>query len=158
MLVGNHDSLMNTISDRLLRHSQYQVSSVLANPGTAIVAIRRHPVDIVLIDVDSTSPRWPWDQSLLRELMDVASVILLSAIIEDHTLSWALDSGISGLLLKSELSEEIIPAIQEVLTGGSWFPKDAHERIVVDANGTRLAEPDLYPGVSCDPPKRLQLE
>lgn len=146
LLVGNHGPLMDSISARLAWQSSFCVSGILATPEAAVAVVRREPVDLVLFDIDSTVAEWPWDSGLLRELFALANVILLSAIIEDRALAWALDAGVSGLLLKRELSEEIVPAIQEVLAGGSWFSEDVRERIVVDANGARLEAPSVDQG------------
>ena len=139
LLVGSHEPLMDSIAERLRSEAGLSGVATVATPAEALDAVRKHRPEIALIDVDMAEADCLRHARLLGTVQPDIRTIFLGSAVEDRFIEQALTLGASGFLLKRELTDTIVGAIHEVLTGGACFPKEVCSRIVVDSSGARLA-------------------
>jgi DNA-binding NarL/FixJ family response regulator len=105
----------------------------------AVEAARLHRPDVALLDI-----RMPVLDGLsaaaeVRSVVPRTAVIMLTTFGEDEYIAGALDSGVSGFLLKSGDPYELMAAVRAVHDGASYLsPKVAH-RVIQQISGGRLA-------------------
>jgi DNA-binding NarL/FixJ family response regulator len=105
----------------------------------AVEAARLHRPDVALLDI-----RMPVLDGLsaaaeVRSVVPQTAVIMLTTFGEDEYIAGALDSGVSGFLLKSGDPYELMAAVRAVHDGASYLsPKVAH-RVIQQISGGRLA-------------------
>jgi DNA-binding NarL/FixJ family response regulator len=105
----------------------------------AVEAAREHRPDVALLDI-----RMPVLDGLsaaaeLRSVVPRTAVIMLTTFGEDEYIAGALDSGVSGFLLKSGDPYDLMAAVRAVHDGASYLsPKVAH-RVIQQISGGRLA-------------------
>lgn len=103
-----------------------------------IVQLARSTVfDVVLLDI--TMP----GRNGLEALRDIksekpeAGVLMLSIHPEDQYAIRALRSGASGYLTKESAPEELVRAIEKIVTGGRYVTESLAERLADEVGGTR---------------------
>lgn len=95
----------------------------------ALLALRQHASDIVLLDV--SMPGAPFTDSLrrLREEHPTVRVLVLSAHPEDQWAVRALRGGAAGYLTKDHSPEQLLDAIRRVHRGGRYVSPALAERL-----------------------------
>ena len=95
----------------------------------ALVALRHHVADVVLLDV--SMPGSPFMETLrrLRESHPTVRILVLSAHPEDQWAVRALRGGASGYLTKDHSPEQLLDAIRRVHRGGRYVSPTLAERL-----------------------------
>ncbi len=108
------------------------VSILTTDPGIAVVAeaddghaaldaARRHPLDLVLLDI--RMPRLDGLATLghLRRELPELPVAMLTTFADEEYIAEAVGLGAMGFLLKSDAPRELITAVRAVADGGAAF-------------------------------------
>ena len=95
----------------------------------ALIALRQHVADVVLLDV--SMPGSPFMETLrrLRESHPTVRILVLSAHPEDQWAVRALRGGASGYLTKDHSPEQLLDAIRRVHRGGRYVSPTLAERL-----------------------------
>ena len=95
----------------------------------ALIALRQHIVDVVLLDV--SMPGSPFTETLrrLREEHPTVRILVLSAHPEDQWAVRALRAGASGYLTKDHCPDQLLDAIRRVHRGGRYVSATLAERL-----------------------------
>lgn len=95
----------------------------------ALIALRQHVADVVLLDV--SMPGSPFTETLrrLREEHPTVRVLVLSAHPEDQWAVRALRGGASGYLTKDHSPEQLLDAVRRVHRGGRYVSPALAERL-----------------------------
>lgn len=116
-----------------------EVVAEAADGRAAVEAARAHRPDVVLLDI-----RMPVLDGLaaageLGRVVPDAAVIMLTTFSEDAYIAEALESGVSGFLLKTGDPYELMAAIRAAHDGASYLsPKVAH-RVIQQLGGGRMS-------------------
>ena len=105
------------------------VTAEAPSGSDALLALRDHIADVVLLDV--SMPGWPFTETLrrLREEHPTVRVLVLSAHPEDQWAVRALRGGASGYLTKDHSPEQLLDAIRRVHRGGRYVSPTLAERL-----------------------------
>ncbi|HEY7237475.1 MAG TPA: response regulator transcription factor [Gemmatimonadaceae bacterium] len=95
----------------------------------ALIALREHVADVILLDV--SMPGSPFTETLrrLREAHPTVRILVLSAHPEDQWAVRALRGGASGYLTKDHSPEQLLDAIRRVHRGGRYVSPTLAERL-----------------------------
>jgi DNA-binding NarL/FixJ family response regulator len=114
---------------------------VIAEAGdgrAAVEAARAHGPDVALLDIRMPVLDGLSAASELRTVVPETAVIMLTTFSEDEYIAGALESGVSGFLLKSGDPYELMAAVRAVHDGASFLsPKVAH-RVIRQISGERM--------------------
>ncbi len=128
------------LADRLAEEQDMQVVGTVENADAALAeAIRQEP-DIILMDIDMPGLSCFHSARTIQRLCSKTCIIFLSAFFHDRYIEQALAVEAAGYLTKSEPPESVIAAIRAAAAGKSYFSPEVRARIVVDSDGTRLAQ------------------
>lgn len=138
LLVGHHHPLMGYMASLLDGNRAFRVREVLPSMEFLPEALRASSRTIVLMDVDLATPDWVACSWRWLKRFSGVILILVSGSIDDRLVSEAFQAGAEGLLDKYSLADTLLPALTEVLAGGSCFPGDVYGRVEIGADGPRL--------------------
>ena len=105
------------------------VTAEAASGDAALLSLREHVADVVLLDV--SMPGSPFTETLrrLREEHPTVRVLVLSAHPEDQWAVRALRGGASGYLTKDHCPDQLLDAIRRVHRGGRYVSPTLAERL-----------------------------
>lgn len=132
LIADDHNLIRESLSEVLNRCSSIEVVATARDGGEAAELAYRHKPDVALLDVEM-----PGMSSFLaagRILADNpdTKVIFISAYDYDIYISQALDAQARGYLLKDETKENLIEAVQCVVSGRTFFSSHVQSRLVID--------------------------
>jgi DNA-binding NarL/FixJ family response regulator len=105
------------------------VTAEAPSGDAALVALRQHVADVVLLDVSMPGTPFTETLRLLREEHPTVRVLVLSAHPEDQWAIRALRGGASGYLTKDHSPEQLLDAIRRVHRGGRYVSPMLAERL-----------------------------
>jgi two-component system invasion response regulator UvrY len=117
------------------------VTAEATNGDAALVALRQHPADVVLLDV--SMPGSPFTETLrrLREEHPSVRILVLSAHPEDQWAVRALRGGASGYLTKDHSPEQLLDAIRRVYRGGRYVSPTLADRLAAQLGQNFIGAP-----------------
>jgi DNA-binding NarL/FixJ family response regulator len=135
LLVDDHSLVRDGVEAILRLEKDMQDIGHAASCAEALVAVRKSPPDIILLD-----RRMPEGDgfNLLTELPKLSPatrIIMMTASATPHEITQARELGVSGYLSKSVRRLELISAIRRVLAGGTCFEQQT--------SATNAADPHL---------------
>jgi DNA-binding NarL/FixJ family response regulator len=121
--------------------ADFDIVSEATDGAQALVAVRSHRPDLVLMDV-----RMPVLDGLtatreLRADPDPCSVLILTTFDDDDVLWGAIHAGASGFVLKDSSASDLISAIRTTAAGGSWLDPRVTPRLLTRLRDSPPAEP-----------------
>jgi DNA-binding NarL/FixJ family response regulator len=124
----DHPIFLEALGSVLGRENDFNVVALCANGETALLAVREHQPDILLVDY-----RMPVMKGLevLREIRKeqlAVRVVLLAALLEDYQVEEAVKLGVAGIFLKDMGSQLLIQCIRTVHAGGHWLERNTAGR------------------------------
>lgn len=141
VLADDHQMLREGL--RRLLASEFDIE-VVAEAGTGnevLEALRRHPVDVVVLDL--SMPGVPGMDLIKRIRADFPSVkvLVLTMHTSDQFAVRAFRSGASGFLTKDGAADQLVHAIRKIAAGGAYVPPELAERMAVGLNDLQDAPP-----------------
>jgi DNA-binding NarL/FixJ family response regulator len=104
-----------------------------ADGSAALVAVRRHAPDLVLMDVRMPGVDGPEATRRLRATARTPPVLALTTFDDDDVLWSALNAGADGFVLKDSPAETLVEAVRAVAGGGSWIDQRVLPRVLARA-------------------------
>ncbi|MGH7512878.1 MAG: response regulator transcription factor [Gemmatimonadales bacterium] len=130
VLADDHPIVLDGLENLFRLERDFQVVARCVNGEEALVAVRRHHPDVLILDI-----RMPRKDGLavLRELQHEklsTKVVLLAAVLEEEEVLEALRLGVRGMVLKELAPQMVIQCARKVHAGGQWLEKHAFGRAV----------------------------
>jgi DNA-binding NarL/FixJ family response regulator len=140
LIVDDHPIVRAGLVTLLGKESGFRLAGGVDGAEAALAFLKRHPVDIVLLDL-----RMPKTSGLdvipgLLALEHAPKVLILSSFDYEEEIYRAAKAGASGYLLKDSTRNQIVEAIRSVAKGHLHFPKSIADRIT-----ERESRPGLSP-------------
>jgi DNA-binding NarL/FixJ family response regulator len=127
VLADDHLDVLDEI--RHLLASDFDVLRTVAEGHALIQAVAELSPDAVVSDIQM--PGLDGIEAggrILRQGLCTA-VVVLTVYNEPHLVRKALQAGIRGYVLKVDAGEELIPAVNAVLAGGSYLSRSVSEKL-----------------------------
>lgn len=83
--------------------------------------------DLILTDLAMPGANWHDALQKIHQSLPDVPIMILSAVFEKEIIKKSIDIGVSGYLSKSTAHKEIVQAIDIVLSGGIFIPKELLE-------------------------------
>lgn len=139
LIADDHALVRDMLSARLSIEPDLQVIASVSNASDAVaVAVRTRP-DLILMDVDMPGLTCFEAIRNIKVRCPNTRVLFLSGFANDRYIDQALAVQASGYMTKEESPEAIIRAIRTVIGGAVYFSPEIQARLVIDAQGIRLA-------------------
>jgi len=130
LIVDDHPIVRAGHATLLGKESEFRLAGGVDSAEAALAFIKRHQVDIILLDL-----RMPKTSGLdlmpsLLALEHAPKVLILSSFDYEEEIYRAAKAGARGYLLKDSTRSQIVGAIRSVAKGQLHFPKGIAERIM----------------------------
>jgi len=115
-LVIDDDPSPRQLLERLIRRAGYSVTAV----GTDFAAVRAmatHRFDVAIVDMEMPGKDGPATIEALREYDPDLRVLVVSGHDDRRRVLAALEAGADGYIVKDEVVEALLPALQSVRAG-----------------------------------------
>ncbi len=106
-----------------------------ASVREALAALEKNEVDIVLLDYDLGEEHGISFQKEAAKRGFKGKVLMVTAGMSDQEIVGALESGVSGIFLKSSTPTQLIEAIYKVIRGEPWLDPKAMKAVISAATG-----------------------
>jgi len=138
LLVGRHGPLMGYLARLLESDRAFCVREIVPSLELARQAVASAGPAVVILDLDAMGSDWVKRVHAETSRPDAPIVVLISGCVSDTLIAAAFQAGADGVVDKCALRERLLPALHEVLSGGSCFPGDVYGRVEIGPDGPRL--------------------
>lgn len=141
LLLADDHALVRQGLKAFLERQGFQVACEASNGQEALHMAAKARPDVAILDITMPLLNGIDAARELKKSSSKAKVILLTKHDEDHYVTEALRAGVSGYVLKSQVANDLVHAIQEVCRG-SVYLSPSISRAVVGAYLSKSDFPD----------------
>jgi len=121
LLVDDHPLVRDGLRARLEAMPQFEVVAEAGGAAEALEQAARHPVDLVLMDINMRGTNGIEATALFRQAFPRIAVLILSMHDKLEYVSQAIQAGARGYVLKDAPGKDIVVAIETVMSGGIYY-------------------------------------
>jgi DNA-binding NarL/FixJ family response regulator len=118
LLVDDFPPILEKLSQML--RFEFDIVGLANNGAAAVDAVKRLHPELVVMDISMPVMDGLQATREIRKLNLAGSIVILSALNDQAFVSNAFDSGCRGYVLKSRIGSDLVPALREVLAGGTF--------------------------------------
>ena len=125
LVADDHELFLKGL-ELLLKTNYAGAEIVLTHNYTEIFEIleRQKKFDLILTDLAMPGDVWSNAIKKIHDKIPETPIIILSAVFDREIVQKTIELGVSGYLSKTSSHDEIINALQLVLSGGAWLPQE----------------------------------
>lgn len=144
IITDDHPLVLNGLYHLLQEHKDFEVLDRCSSGADALVAVRRHRPDILILDLMMPLMDGLQVARELHRTGDMPHVVLLTAQLHEDQLIEALHLGVRGFILKEMATKFLVECLRRVHAGGQWLEKDSASRAMAklvrrEAKGREIA-------------------
>nr|WP_315261065.1 response regulator transcription factor [uncultured Duganella sp.] len=121
LLVDDHPLVRDGLRARLEAMPQFDVVAEAGGAAEALEQAARHPVDLVLMDINMRGTNGIEATALFKQAFPHIAVLILSMHDKLEYVSQAIQAGARGYVLKDAPGKDIVVAIETVMSGGIYY-------------------------------------
>ncbi|MYN27297.1 response regulator [Duganella levis] len=121
LLVDDHPLVRDGLRARLEAMPQFEVVAEAGGAAEALEQASRHPVDLVLMDINMRGANGIEATALFKQAFPQIAVLILSMHDKLEYVSQAIQAGARGYVLKDAPGKDIVVAIETVMSGGIYY-------------------------------------
>jgi DNA-binding NarL/FixJ family response regulator len=141
LIADDHPLIRRGLRDLLEAEGNMRVAAEASNAAEVLEKVRKEPFDIVIMDI--TMPGRTGLDALrdLKKEFPKLPVLMLSIHPEDQYAIRAIKAGAAGYLTKESAPEELVNAIEKVISGGRYVSTHLAQRMAEELGGLAGREP-----------------
>lgn len=143
LIVDDHPLLREALALTIADQPEMQVCQEAKNEEEALIAVREHEPDLVLIDISLEDGNGIELVKRIKEERPLTRMLVISAYPEALYGERALRAGAMGFVSKQEPKETILAAIRNVMSGRRYVSPELAQRLIGQALGQRRSETTL---------------
>ncbi|MCZ9550390.1 fimbria biosynthesis transcriptional regulator FimZ [Enterobacter hormaechei] len=124
IIMDEHPIVRMSIEVLLQKNKNIQVKLKSGDSHEVLDCIRNHPIDLVILDIETTGTDGFVLLKRIRNLNKDIKVLFLSSKSEAFYAGRAIRAGANGFVSKQKDLGEIYNAVEMILTGYSFFPSE----------------------------------
>jgi DNA-binding NarL/FixJ family response regulator len=121
LLVDDHPLVRDGLRARLEAMPHFEVVAEAGGAAEALEQAARHPVDLVLMDINMRGANGIEATALFKQAFPQIAVLILSMHDKLEYVSQAIQAGARGYVLKDAPGKDIVVAIETVMSGGIYY-------------------------------------
>lgn len=121
LVVDDREMIRTQLSQFLGDYPEFRVVGVAGDGAEAVARAAELAPDLVLMDVSMPGMDGIEATRLITERLPRVKVVMLTLYTSAENCERALRAGAAGYLLKDNVVEEVVDAINAVMTGGTFF-------------------------------------
>jgi DNA-binding NarL/FixJ family response regulator len=117
VLADDHRIILEGLEQLFRREEDFQVLATATNGEDALVAVRTHKPDVLVLDIQMPRGDGLWVLKQIHAEKIPTRVILLTATLDEDGVLDAMQSGVSGLVLKESAAVGLVQTVRRVHRG-----------------------------------------
>lgn len=117
VLADDHRIILEGLEQLFRREKDFDVVTTATNGEDALKAVREHRPDILVLDVNMPKGNGLWVLKQIHSEKLQTRVVLLTATVDDDDVLEAMQSGVSGLVLKEAAAVNLVDTVRKVQRG-----------------------------------------
>ena len=114
---------------RVMLAPQHDVVAITDDLPACLAVAKEHQPEVALLDISMPRASGFMVAGLLLQLLPAAKIIFVTQHSSPAYINAAREAGASGYVLKHKISEDLEPALEEVLNGGEYISPSLRTRI-----------------------------
>lgn len=130
LIVEDHPIFSDGLQDILAAEASISLANKLSDGNEVLPFLAKNQIDLILLDINLPGID---GLSLLKAIKNKhpkTSILILTQYDKAAFIQNAIESGADGYLLKNLARDEVISAVSKVLSGESYFAKEAMDSLV----------------------------
>lgn len=120
LLADDHEATLEWV--RIVLNSEFDIVRAVRNGRDAVAEVRRLDPDVLVVDI--SMPILDGLQAIYELGIDCRTKVVVLTLHSDHDfLEAAFAAGASAYVVKSDLNNDLVPAIREALEGRRFISK-----------------------------------
>lgn len=132
ILVDDHRIFRESLKKLLESEKKVVVIAEASNGIQFLEVIENVKPDLVLMDLAMPQMDGIEACQIILKKQPELKILALSSYGEEKHYFKLLEAGVKGFVLKSSGIKELLNAMDEIMTGGSWFSKDLLQKVIVN--------------------------
>lgn len=124
LLADDHQSMIDGLRSVLVQEKDIEIVAEANNGIEVLNRLEKIEVNVVVLDIGMPEMNGHHTLVKIREKFDETKVLILSLHKDEKNIRKVLNEGISGYVIKDRGTNEIILAIKEIASGGTYFDKE----------------------------------
>ncbi len=121
LIVDDHALFRESVGRLLAQEADFSISSVCGTLAEAESVLGQTAVDVVLLDYDLGNALGTELIATIHHQFSHVKVLMLTGGVSAAVVRSSLQAGIAGVLLKHCSPEQLLEAIRQVASGGTWW-------------------------------------
>ena len=121
LLVDDHDIVRKSIRTLLRDHPEWEIVGEAANGADGVARARELKPALVLLDINMPVMTGLEALRQIAQLEPAPRVLMFTIVQEEEMLQAAREAGAHGYVVKSRASRDLVPAVEELLSGGTFW-------------------------------------
>ena len=121
LIVDDHALFRESVGRLLAQEADFTISSVCGTLAEAESVLGQTAVDVVLLDYDLGNALGTELIATIQQQFSHVKVLMLTGGVSAAVVRSSLQAGIAGVLLKHCSPEQLLQAIRQVASGGTWW-------------------------------------
>jgi two-component system, NarL family, invasion response regulator UvrY len=107
----------------------------------AVEYVKNNELDILILDISMPGMDGLETLKVVKEAKPDLPVLILSAYSEDQYAMHVLKAGANGYLMKTSATDELVDAVEKIISGGKYLSPGVADRLVNELSGAENKEP-----------------
>jgi DNA-binding NarL/FixJ family response regulator len=117
VLADDHRIILEGLEQLFRREKDFEVIATATNGEDALAAVRTNRPDVLVLDINMPKGNGLWVLKSVHTEKLKTRVVLLTATLDDDEVLEAMQSGVSGLVLKEAAAVNLVDTVRKVQRG-----------------------------------------
>jgi two-component system nitrate/nitrite response regulator NarL len=133
-IVDDHQLVIDGLQSLLCNEDKYQIVGHSNKPLEVLKRLEENPADILLTDINMPEMSGVELTRLVKKRFPSIKIIALSMFGDKQVIREMIDAGVSGYILKNTGKQELLEALNRILSGHTYFSEEVTLELMKNLN------------------------
>ena len=138
ILADDHKIVRDGISAMLEDEPQYQIIGEAGNGREALELCKNNEVDVIIMDLNMPEVSGLEAIEQIKKEYPKIKILALTMLNQNEAIKNTVSAGVNGYVLKSSNSEDVLEALDTIISGGHYFCEETTKTIMEGLAGVNV--------------------